>query len=61
MEPVKVIDYAHPMMMAEMKMRQAHNAALEHAYDAAEELITQAIVELRITTLAFRHMQENQR
>ena len=61
MEHVELIDYAHPMMMAEQKMKAAHSAALEHAYDAAEELITQAIVELRITTLAFRHMQENQR
>lgn len=61
MEPVEVIDYAYPMMMAEQKMKAAHDAALEREFSAAEELITQAIVELRITVLAFRHMQENQR
>lgn len=55
---MNLIDYAHPMMMAEKHQKQAHYAFLEGDWLAGKEELLQAIAELRIACMAVQHMHE---
>lgn len=52
-----MIDYAHPMMMAEKHLKQAHNAFLTHDFATGKEELLQAIAETRLAYNAIVHMQ----
>ena len=59
MEPVNsMIDYAHPMMMAEKGLKEAHNALLEKKYDDAIEKLLFALVEIKIAINSVTHIKE---
>jgi hypothetical protein len=58
MEALMLIDYAHPMMMAEKHQRQAHDALLERNLAKGREELLQAIAELRLACMAITHMEE---
>ena len=53
-----LIDYAHPMMMAEQHQRKAHDAFLEHKWSEGKEELILAIAELRIAALAAAHYEQ---
>ena len=55
---MSLIDYAHPMMMAEKHQRQAHDALLERNWTKGKEELLQAIVELRLAVVAATHLEE---
>ena len=55
---MSLIDYAHPMMMAEKHQRQAHDALLERDWTKGKEELLQAIVELRLAVVAITHLEE---
>ena len=55
---MSLIDYAHPMMMAEKHQRQAHDALLERNWTKGKEELLQAIVELRLAVVAITHLEE---
>ncbi len=52
-----LIDYAHPMLMAERKLKDAHNALLHRDFDKGIELMQEAIAEARIAIHSVRHMK----
>lgn len=54
-----LIDYAHPMMMAERKLKDAHEALLRRDFDGGIERLLDAIVEVRLAANAVRHMKES--
>lgn len=56
-----LIDYAHPMMMAERKLSDAYNALIEGDLDKGEENLLDALVEVKMAMNAIKHMKENQR
>lgn len=58
METVKLIDYAHPMMMAERHLKNAHNALLENDNDEALGELMQAIVETKLAIHSIKLMEE---
>jgi hypothetical protein len=55
---MEIVDYAYPAMMAEMALRDMHNAMLENKFDEALEHAMKAIVETRITHHSITHMKE---
>ena len=56
-----LIDYAHPMMMAERNLRDAYNALIEGDLEAGEKHLMDVVVETRMAMNAVKHMRENQR
>ena len=62
MTPVDpIIDYAHPMMMAERHLKTAHDALLEKNTDEALGELMQAAVEIKLAMNCIRLMEENKR
>jgi uncharacterized membrane protein YpjA len=53
-----LIDYAHPLMMAERALKKAHDYLLEGDYTLALDQLKLAIVETRAASTATIHMQE---
>ena len=53
-----LIDYAHPMMMAERALKKAHDYLLNRDYELALDQLKLAIVETRAASVAALHMQE---
>ena len=53
-----IIDYAHPMMMAEKHLRVAHDALLEKDSDVALGELMQAIVEVKLAMNCIKLMEE---
>lgn len=53
-----MIDYAHPLMMAEKHAKQAHDALLMRDWKQSKEEILQAITELRLAYNAVVHIEE---
>jgi hypothetical protein len=53
-----MIDYAYPCMMAEKAIKDLHNAMLAKKYTEALVHAETALVEVRLTAAAVRHMQE---
>jgi len=60
MEIVELIDYAHPCMMAENALKEAHIHMLNREYDEAIEQALKAIVETRLMINAIKHMKSGQ-
>lgn len=60
MEVAKVIDYAHPTMMAEKALKALHDAMLEHKYDEALEHARKAQTESRLAYVAILAQKEKQ-
>ncbi len=56
--PSSLIDYAHPCMMAENALKEAHKHMLNREHDEAIEQALKAIVETRLMINAIRHMKE---
>jgi len=54
----ELIDYAHPLMMAEKALKKAHDYLLEQDYDLALDQLKLAIVETRAASMATIHIQE---
>jgi hypothetical protein len=54
-----LIDYAHPMMMAERALKKAHDYLLDRDYELALDQLKLAIVETRAASVATLHLQEN--
>jgi hypothetical protein len=54
----KLIDYAHPLMMAERALKKAHDFLLDRDYELALDQLKLAIVETRAASAATLHMQE---
>ena len=57
MDSAELIDYAYPMLMAERRLKEAHEALLERKYDDGVELLLKAVTEVRIAIASVRHMQ----
>ena len=57
MGTVNLVDYAHPCMMAENALKEAHVHMLNREYDEAIEQGLRAIVEVRLMINAIRHMK----
>ena len=55
-----LIDYAHPMMMCEKAMKNAHSYLLEGDYVLAMDQLTLAMVEAKMALNSVRHMLEQQ-
>jgi hypothetical protein len=53
-----LIDYAHPMMMAERALKKAHDYLLDRDYELALDQLKLAIIETRAASMAALHMQE---
>ena len=53
-----LIDYAHPMMMAERALKKAHDYLLGSDYELALDQLKLAIIETRAASAATLHMQE---
>lgn len=58
MEHVELIDYAHPMMMAENAMKAAYDALLHGDPDGGMEQLLNAMVEIKMALNAVRHIKE---
>jgi len=56
----KLIDYAHPLMMAERALKKAHDYLLDCDYDLAMDQLKLAIVETRRASTATLHIKEQQ-
>ena len=54
----ELIDYAHPLMMAERALKKAHDYLLECDYDLAMDQLKLAIVEARRASMATLHIKE---
>ena len=54
------IDYAHPMMMAEKKLKTAHDLLLDRKYDEATDELYQVLVEARLAIHSVRHVKEQE-
>lgn len=55
-----LIDYAYPMIMAERKLKEAHDALLERNYDLGMERLLECVVETKIAVNSVRHIKEQQ-
>lgn len=55
-----LIDYAHPCMMAENALKEAHKHMLNREYGEAIEQALDAIVETRLMINAIKHMRGDQ-
>jgi len=53
-----IIDYAHPMMMAEKGLKEAHSALLEKKYDSAIEKLLSVSVEIKLAINSVKHIKE---
>jgi len=53
-----LIDYAHPLMMAERALKKAHDYLLDSDYELALDQLKLAIIETRAASVATIHMQE---
>lgn len=53
-----MIDYAHPMMMAEKAMKSAYDNMLHNDPDKALADLLQVIVEARLAIAAIKHSKE---
>lgn len=58
METAELIDYAYPMMMAERKLKEAHEALLNRDFDGGMELLLSASVEVKLAVNSVKHMKE---
>lgn len=56
-----LIDYAHPMMMAERKLKEAHEVLLDNKYSEGIDCLIQALTEVRLAIQSVRHMRGDQR
>jgi len=56
----ELIDYAHPLMMAERALKKAHDYLLDCDYDLAMDQLKLAIVEARKASMATLHIKEQQ-
>jgi len=54
----ELIDYAHPMMMAERAMKTAHDLLLKEDFNSSMDHINSAITELRIARSSILHIME---
>lgn len=54
-----MIDYAHPAMMAENALKEAHICMLNREYDEAIEEGLKAIAETRLMIQSIKHMKEH--
>ena len=59
MKKNSLIDYAYPMMMAERKLKEAHDALLEHDYDVGIARLLECAAEAKIAVNSVRHMKES--
>ena len=57
---MSLIDYAHPMMMAEKALKEAHNHLLNREYDEAIEQMLMALTEAKLTLNSIKHMKEQE-
>ena len=57
-EPMAIVDYAHPCMMAEKALKDAHEAVLKQDFDAAISHAVEAIVQSRLMLNALNHQRE---
>lgn len=55
-----MIDYAHPCMMAEKALKQAHLAMLAKDYDKATEHTVAALIATSHMYDAIKHMKEQE-
>lgn len=53
-----LIDYAHPLMMAERALKKAHDYLLNRDYELALDQLKLAIIETRAASAATLHIQE---
>jgi len=53
-----MIDYAYPCMMAEIALKNLHNAMLDGNFDSAISEALVALAETKLTVNAIRHMKE---
>ena len=53
-----IVDYAHPCMMAEKALKNAHDAVLHKDFDAAVDYAVEAIVQSRLMLNALNHQRE---
>lgn len=53
-----LIDYAYPMMMAERKLKEAHDAFLEKDYDNGIEKLIEVAAEVKMALNSAKHMKE---
>ena len=53
-----LIDYAYPMLMAERKLKDAHDALLHRDFDKGIELLLDASVEVKLAINSVTHMKE---
>jgi hypothetical protein len=58
MATVELIDYAHPCMMAENALKEAHIHMLNREYDEAIAQAFKAMVETKLMINAINHMRE---
>jgi hypothetical protein len=56
----ELIDYAHPLMMAERALKKAYDYLLDCDYDLAMDQLKLAIVEARKASMATLHIKEQQ-
>jgi hypothetical protein len=54
----ELIDYAHPMMMAEKHLKVAHDFLLSKQEEAAIEELYKAVVEVRMAIHSITHTKE---
>lgn len=57
METVDPIDYSYPVLLAQQRIKAAHDALLKRELALGAEELTNAIAELRTAVVAIRHMQ----
>jgi hypothetical protein len=53
-----IIDYAHPCMMAENALKEAHIDMLNNEHDEAIEQCFKAVAEVKLMINAINHMKE---
>lgn len=53
-----LVDYAYPMMMAQSRIKSAHDAVLNKDFPAAIEDTMTAMAELKLMLNALKEMQE---
>lgn len=53
-----LIDYAYPMIMAERKLKDAHDALLHRDFDKGIELLLEVSVEVKLAITSVKHMKE---
>ena len=52
-----IVDYAYPMMMAQSRIKSAHDAVLKKDFSAAIEDTMTAMAELKLMLNALKEMQ----